>query len=145
VIAGALATVVLVVSASDALAQGVRADNMADACRAIAAPQMGRQAYASTYNNGICRGLFSVVDEVIETDLFVFDPPDQPLARICPIARDWSQSMQDRNWIEAMITVFVRYFDALPVDRRGEAFLGIALESLEDAFPCRVTAGQIEP
>ena len=47
--------------------------------------------------------------------------------------------MEDRNWIEAMITVFVSYFDALPAERRGEAFLAIALESLEDAFPCRVT------
>ncbi len=87
----------------------------------------------------------AVFASAIETDLFVFEPPEQPLARICPIARDWSQNMGDRNWVEVLITVFVSYFDALPADRRGEAFLGIALESLGNAFPCRVIPRQPEP
>lgn len=111
-----------------------RADYMADMCRTIAtAPNTtGLQL---TYDNGFCRGLFEVVERLISSGSTISDPPYAPFSRVCR-PTGWLRGWGDRNGSDVLIAVFVRYVEKLPPARRQESFLSVAIESLEQAFPC---------
>jgi hypothetical protein len=121
------------VPVSEAVAE-VRADYMAEMCQAIAtAPTT--TGLQRTYDNGFCRGLFEVVERLIDSGNRIGDPPSPPFSRVCrPLT--WMRGWGDRTGSDVLVAVFVRYGNTLPVERRQEAFLNIAIESLERAFPC---------
>jgi hypothetical protein len=112
-----------------------RADYMADMCRPIAtAPST--KGLDQTYENGFCRGLFQIVERLISSGKTIADPPYAPFSRVCRTV-DWMRGWGNRTGDDVLIVIFVRYADKLPPTRRQEGFLNIAIESLEQAFPCR--------
>ena len=135
----AVTALLIMVSVSEAVAE-VRADYMAEMCQAIATtpPTAG---LARTYENGFCRGLFAVIERLIDSGNRISDPP---FSRVCR-PRDWMRGWGDRTGSDVLIAVFVRYVNTLPVKRRQEGFLNIAIESLERAFPCGNAPAQRRP
>ena len=132
-ITGACAAVLAIVPVSEAMAE-VRADYMAEMCEAIATTPTA-EGLQLTYDNGFCRGLFEVVERLIESDSVIDDPPYPPSSSVCrPLG--WMQGWGNRNGMDILVAVFVRHVARLPDDRRREGFLNIAIESLERAFPC---------
>ena len=135
-------TTFLAMAVSEAVAE-VRADYMAEMYQAIATTP-STAGLLRTYENGYCRGLFQVVERLIDSGNRITDPPYPPFSRVCRPS-DWMRGMGDRTGSDVLITVFVRYVNTLPVDRRQEEFLNIAMESLERAFPCGVTPALRRP
>ena len=132
-ITGACAALLAIVPISEAMAE-VRADHMAKMCEAIATTPT-TEGLQRTYENGFCRGLFEVVERLIESDSRIGDPPYPPSSTVCR-PPGWMQGWGDRTGTDILIAVFVRHVARLPGDRRQEGFLNIAIESLERAFPC---------
>ncbi len=132
-ITGACAALLAIVPVSEAMAE-VRADYMAEMCEAIATTPT-TEGLQRTYENGFCRGLFEVVERLIESDSLIGDSPYPPSSSVCrPLG--WMQGWGNRTGMDILVAVFVRHVASLPDGRRREGFLNIAIESLERAFPC---------
>jgi hypothetical protein len=128
----AVAAFLLLASGLEATAD-VRADHMAEMCAAVAA-KPATDGLSRTHDNGFCRGLFAAVEQIVDFG-DAAGAVRHPVVRVCR-PKDWMRGWGDRTGQDILIAVFVRYVGSLSPARRQEAFVPIAVESFERAFPC---------